>query len=144
MAGVRWVGGVRWSGGVRWVGSAKALQQRDGRSYTSLVKLSVQLSHLLLSWSCNARDVHLLRGLPARVVTEAARLHDRSIMVACAAIQGCATLPSRPDSDYTGDPSETVPLSTFLDAGLMEGTTVSPLPTDDEVVAWGKAVLGMD
>ena len=40
------------------------LSRRDGRSYTSLVKLSVQLSHLLLSWSCNARDVHLLRGLP--------------------------------------------------------------------------------
>ena len=66
----------------------------------------MQLSHLLLRWSCNARDVHLLRGLPARVVNEAARLHDRSIMVACAAIQGCATLPSRPDSDYTGDPSD--------------------------------------
>jgi len=51
------------------------LSRRDGRSYTALVRLSVQLAHLLLQWSCNARDVHLLRGLPTRIIETAARRH---------------------------------------------------------------------
>ena len=69
------------------------LSKRDGRSHTSLAHLSVQLAHLLLRWSCNARDVHLIRGLPRRLVQRAAERHDHSIKVACAAIQGTVTLP---------------------------------------------------
>eukprot|EP01050_Picozoa_sp_SAG11_P055654 SAG11_NODE_34107_length_273_cov_5.218391_1_plen_51_part_10 len=33
----------------------------------------------LLRWSCNARDVHLLRGTPRRLVHEAALRHDRAV-----------------------------------------------------------------
>ena len=45
--------------------------------------------------SCNARDVHLLRTLPRRVVGEAARKHDQSIKVAVAIMQGKYQMPSR-------------------------------------------------
>jgi hypothetical protein len=42
------------------------LSKRDGWSHTSLAHLSVQLVHLLLRWSCNACDVHLIsEGFPA-------------------------------------------------------------------------------
>jgi hypothetical protein len=34
------------------------------------------------------RNVHLLRGVPARLVTEAAARHDQSVKVACAASLG--------------------------------------------------------
>ena len=45
---------------------------------------------------------------------------------------------------YYGPPSLTdTSLEKFLHVGLMQGTTVSPLPTDEEVVRWGKGVLGM-
>ena len=44
---------------------------------------------------------------------------------------------------YTGDPSEVVPLSRFTDVGLMPGTEVFPLPADEEVVRWGRAILGI-
>ena len=76
------------------------LAHRDDRSYESLSTLSTQLANLLLVWSCNARDVHLLRGLPRRICSQASQRHDQSIKVACAAIQGCITL--RPPPGHTG------------------------------------------
>lgn len=36
----------------------------------------------------------------------------------------------------------TVPLDTFLDAGLMAGTQVGVTPEDKEVLSWAKALLG--
>eukprot|EP01050_Picozoa_sp_SAG11_P057811 SAG11_NODE_36610_length_260_cov_2.565217_1_plen_55_part_01 len=49
-----------------------ALGNRDGRAHDQLARLSKQLADALLRWSCNARDVHLLRGTPRRLVHEAA------------------------------------------------------------------------
>ena len=69
------------------------LARRDTRSHDHTAHVSVQLAQLLLRWSCNARDVHLLRGLGRRVVDVAAHRHDQSIKVACAAIQGLITVP---------------------------------------------------
>ena len=40
--------------------------------------------------------MHLLRGVPLRLVAEAARRHDRSIMVACAAVMGFIDLDAIP------------------------------------------------
>ena len=48
----------------------------------------MQLANLLLKWCCNTRDVHLLRGVPVRLVAEAARRHDQAIKVACAGVMG--------------------------------------------------------
>jgi hypothetical protein len=70
------------------------LARRDTRSHDHTAHVSVQLAQLLLRWSCNARDVHLLRGLGRRVVDIAAQRHDQSIKVACAAIQGLITVPT--------------------------------------------------
>ena len=70
-----------------------ALAHRDSRSHDDNVKLSKCLSVLLLRWSCNARDVHLLRGCGARLVQEAAEFHDRSIKEAFACITGHAIAP---------------------------------------------------
>lgn len=45
---------------------------------------------------------------------------------------------------YTGnEKKELVPLSRFTDVGLMKDTTVSPLPSDDQIIGWGKAALGV-
>jgi hypothetical protein len=65
-----------------------ALGLRDGRSHTGLTHLSKQLAHHLLRHCCNSRDVHLLRGLPRRIVREAALRHDRAVKAALAAIGG--------------------------------------------------------
>ena len=45
---------------------------------------------------------------------------------------------------YSGPPSKTlVPLKRFLDAGLMQGTTVGPLPSNSELVEWCRTALGI-
>ena len=69
------------------------LAQRDSRGQDETANKSVALAHLCLRWSCNARDVHLLRGLGERVVQEAAFKHDQAIKVACAAIAGRVIIP---------------------------------------------------
>ena len=56
------------------------LARRSGMLGTSTQRISIQLANLLLKWCCNTRDVHLLRGVPVRLVAEAARRHDRSVM----------------------------------------------------------------
>ena len=71
------------------------LARWNGSWASSVQRISRQLSHLILRWSCNARDVHLLRTLPRRVVGEAARKHDQSIKVAVAIMQGKYQMPSR-------------------------------------------------
>ena len=71
------------------------LARWNGSRASSVQRISRQLSHLILRWSCNARDVHLLRTLPRRVVGEAARKHDQSIKVAVAIMQGKYQMPSR-------------------------------------------------
>ena len=45
---------------------------------------------------------------------------------------------------YTGKDDETIPLQAFLDVGLMKGTEVFGLPENEEIVAWARALLGMD
>ena len=68
--------------------SVVGLARRSGTTGASTQRISVQLSQLLLRWCCNTRNVHLLRGVPARLVEEAARRHDQSVKVACAASLG--------------------------------------------------------
>ena len=70
---------------------------RDSRSLCPNVKHSKWLAHLLLRWSCNARDVHLLRGCSERVVREAAARHDQGVKVAFACIVGAL----RPSAEGT-------------------------------------------
>ena len=45
---------------------------------------------------------------------------------------------------YSGPPSATTtPLSAWLGAGLMKGTTVHKTPSDAEVLSWARALLDM-
>ena len=55
---------------------------------TRLSRVRLQTALHLVRFSCNARDVHLLRGLDAEAVAGAAAYHDRQIMATVAAITG--------------------------------------------------------
>ena len=55
--------------------------------------LAPQLALAFLKFSANARDVHLLRGVPSRLMADAAATHDRGIRVALAAVLGQCELP---------------------------------------------------
>ena len=92
--------------------SVVALSRRSGTAHTSTQRIAVQLGQLLLRWCCNTRDVHLLRGMPSRLIHEVAALHDQSVKVACAASMGmidldalatCTHLHSVPDEALSPD-----------------------------------------
>jgi len=68
--------------------SVVGLARRSGMKGTSTQRISIQLSQLLLRWCCNTRNVHLLRGLPRRIVGVSAARHDQGVKVACAASLG--------------------------------------------------------
>jgi hypothetical protein len=68
--------------------SVVGLAWRSGMKGTSTQRISIQLSQLLLRWCCNTRNVHLLRGLPRRIVGVSAARHDQGVKVACAASLG--------------------------------------------------------
>ena len=51
-------------------------------------KVRLQTAMHLVRFSCNARDIHLLRGLDTEAVAEAAAYHDRQIMATIGAITG--------------------------------------------------------
>ena len=78
------------------------LAQRDGRSCSELTALSKMFAIVILRFSCNSRDVHLIRRLPKRIVAEAAARHDRGIKFAWAAINGHAILPPETVTDDDG------------------------------------------
>ena len=78
------------------------LAQRDGRSCSELTALSKMFAIVILRFSCNSRDVHLIRRLPKRIIAEAAARHDRGIKFAWAAINGHAILPPETVTDDDG------------------------------------------
>jgi hypothetical protein len=87
-----------------------SLARRDSRAFDDNVKYCRSLGQLLLRWSCNARDVHLLRGLGRRLVGEAARRHDQGIKVAFACIVGVQAMP---DTGYLADVPDTALSDSF-------------------------------
>ncbi len=54
----------------------RGVRGSKGRLELWTQRISGQLSQLLLRWGRNTRNVHLLRGLPSRLVQEVAGLHD--------------------------------------------------------------------
>jgi hypothetical protein len=51
-------------------------------------RIRLQTALHMVRFSCNARDVHLLRGLDKEAVLRAAEYHDRQVMATVAAITG--------------------------------------------------------
>lgn len=86
-------------------------------------------------WFCNADD-------PSRIMPD----YDNSMLpvIHSNRIYNANGTSANVTCGYTGpDSKTTLPLSVFLAHGLFNGTTVHTLPSDDTVVAWGRAVLGM-
>ena len=92
------------------------LARRAGLTGSSTQRISVQLSQLLLRWCCNTRNVHLLRGLPLRLVQEVASLHDQAIKVACAASLGMVDVEVLQSTDHLHSVPDTALPPSFLRA----------------------------
>ena len=64
------------------------------------IRISVQVSQLLLRWCCNTRNVHLLRAMPCRLVQEVADRHDQAVKVAFAATLGMVDVQAVRDATH--------------------------------------------
>ena len=85
-------------------------------------------------WFCNAKD-------PSKLMTD----YDNSALPYFDYendIYNAHGAEANVTCGYSGpESSTTVPLSRFLELGFMNGTKVHPLPSADEIVAWGRELL---
>ena len=72
-----------------------ALARHVGLETTSCGRsIGLQSARLMLQYSANARDVHMLRSVPGRLCVRAARLFDNAIMAALAVMFEQAEVPA--------------------------------------------------
>jgi hypothetical protein len=98
----------------------------DGASTAHQGTLRRQLALHCIRFSSNNRDIHLLRGLDPRTVSEAAAYHDRAIKATTAAIYNCIEidpteeLGNIPDERFNAHFLETWPMATqsFQNGGI--------------------------
>ena len=95
-----------------------------------------QRSPFAIIWFCDSKNVSHILPDYNNEVQMGDYIHDNTIYNT----QGKATV----TCGYSGpDSVTTVPLETFLDAGLMKGTKVGTTPDDATVLAWAAKLLGM-